>query len=80
MKNVTELHNGKYQCHNYGKKLHLPPTNYYLLAAQQESQTSPTLNENCSEFSAENLEIGPAAKRCVCVRACVCVHVFVYHI
>ena len=31
------MHNGKHQCYiNNPNRLHTPPTNYHLLAAQQE--------------------------------------------
>ena len=46
------MHNGKYQCHNNGSKLHIPPTNYHLLAAQQEPYKKLTRNE-ILEFSGE---------------------------
>ena len=39
----------------YGSKMHLPPTNYHLLATQQEPHTkNPSLNEKCWEKFLEN--------------------------
>ena len=40
----------------YGRKLHIPPTNYYLLAAQQEPyKKSLTLNEKLFESFLEKV-------------------------
>ena len=45
-KKFIERHNGRYL--SYGSKLHIPPTNYHFLAAQQEPyKKSLTLNQKC---------------------------------
>ena len=48
----------------YGSKLHIPPTNHYFLAAQQEPyKKAKLLTENVSEFSGKNQEFGPSAEK-----------------
>ena len=36
---------------SYGSKLHTPPTNYHVLAAQQEPHKKAFLNEKFGKFS-----------------------------
>ena len=50
---------------SYGSKLHIPPTNYHLLAAQQEPyKKSLTLKEDFFEsFLERNQENGPLADK-----------------
>ena len=50
----------------YGSKLHIPPTNYHLLAAQQEpyKKKSLTLNEKYLRvFWKKSQENGPEAEK-----------------
>ena len=48
--NYIYMHNSKYQC-NYGCKLHIPPTNYHLLAAAQQKPHTKALLLRKNEFS-----------------------------
>ena len=51
----------------YGSKLHIPPTNYHLLAAQQEpyKKSLITLNEKCLRvfWREQSQENGPLAEK-----------------
>ena len=50
----------------YGSKLHIPPTNYHLLATQQEpyKKQKLTLNEKCLRvFWKKSQENGPLAEK-----------------
>ena len=49
----------------YGSKLHIPPTNYHLLAAQQEPyKKAQLLTKNMWEFSGKkSQENGPLAEK-----------------